>query len=137
MRYRTLIVSLVLVGFAAGPVAAQRFIPKDALIAIVEIHKASVLKFIDAAPDSMLGYRPTKGVRTFAQQIEHAVWADAFIAHSAITGSQQVPTLGDSTVYLRNKTALKAYAVAAMDHTIEMVRAVSDAAMVEEITQFG
>ena len=121
----------------AAPAMAQNYIPRAALIAMVEVHKASALRYIDAAPDSMLGFRPTPGVRNFAQQIEHAVWADAFIAHSAITGSQQVPVLGDSAVYLHNKTALKAYAVAAMDHTIQMLQALPDAKMTEEITQFG
>ena len=104
---------------------------------MVEVHKASILKYIDAAPDSMLGFRPTPGVRSFAEQIEHAAWANAFIAHSAITGSQQVPSMGDKNVYLKSKAALRTYAIAAMDHTIEMLRGVSDAAMQEEITQFG
>ena len=137
MRPFGFVTALALLPLAVTPVVAQNFIPQSALIAMVETHKASVLRYIDAAPDSMLGFRPTKGVRNFAEQIEHAAWADAFIAHSAITGSQKVPTLGDSAVYLHNKTALKAYAVAAMDHTIQMLRGVSDAAMTEEITQFG
>ena len=55
------------------PVRAQNFIPRDALIAMVEVHKASLLRYLDAAPDSMLGYRPVPGVRTFAEQIEHAL----------------------------------------------------------------
>lgn len=137
MRPQHLVAALILAPCAARPVVAQQFIPKEALIAMVEVHKASVLKFIDAAPDSMLGFRPTPGVRTFAEQIEHVTWADAFIAHSAITGSRQVPSFGDKDVYLKNKAALRAYAIAAMDHTIEMLRSVGDAAMTEEITQFG
>jgi uncharacterized damage-inducible protein DinB len=48
-----------------------------------------------------------------------------------------VPPLGDKKVYLTNKAALRAFAVAAMDHTIEMLRGVSDAAMTQEIVQFG
>src|SRR4051812_10112130 len=72
----------------ARPLAAQQpkpLISQAALIAIVENHKGAVLRYIDAAPDSMLGFRPTKGVRTYAQQIEHAAGADALIAHLAIT----------------------------------------------------
>lgn len=120
---------------AASTAAAQ--IPTSALIAVVETHKASVLRYIDAAPDSMLGFRPTRGVRTFAEQIEHAAMSDAFIAHLAITGSDKVPAMGDSAVYLHNKAALRALAAAAMDHTIQMLRGVSDAAMSQEIVQFG
>jgi hypothetical protein len=125
---------LLLVAF---PLAAQKPIPTSALIEVVLTHKASVIRYIDAAPDSMLGFRPTPGVRTYAEQIEHAAGADAFIAHLAITGSMKMPSLGDSAVYLHNKAALKAYAIAAMDHTIDMLKGVSDAAMMENIVQFG
>jgi len=122
----------------AVPLLAQKqLISQAALIAVVENHKAAVLRYIDAAPDSMLGFRPTKGVRNFAEQIEHAAGSDALIAHLAITGSMKVPPMGDSAVYLHNKAALKVYAAAAMDHTIAMLRGVSDAAMQEDIVQFG
>jgi hypothetical protein len=119
--------------------AAQKpLISQAALIAIVENHKGAVLRYIDAAPDSMLGFRPTPGVRTFAQQIEHAAGSDALIAYLAITGSAKgIPAMGDTAVYLHNKTALKAYATAAMDQTVVMLRGVSDAAMDENIVQFG
>jgi hypothetical protein len=122
-----------------APAAAQKhLISQAALIAVVENHKGAVLRYIDAAPDSMLGFRPTPGVRTFAQQIEHAAGSDALIAHMAITGSAKgIPPMGDTAVYLHNKAALKTYATAAMDHTIAMLRGVSDAAMDENIVQFG
>ena len=123
---------------ASVPLAAQsRLISQQALIAVVENHKAAVLRYVDAAPDSMLGFRPTKGVRTFAEQIEHAAGSDALIAHLAITGSENVPAMGDSAVYLHNKAALRKYAAAAMDHTIQMLKGVSDAAMSQTIVQFG
>lgn len=122
----------------AAALAQNRLISQAALIAIVENHKGAVLRYIDAAPDSMLGFRPTPGVRTFAQQIEHAAGSDAFIAHLAITGSAKgIPAMGDTAVYLHDKAALKKYAAAAMDHTIAMLRGVSDAAMDENIVQFG
>ncbi len=121
-----------------GAQQQKRLISQAALIAIVENHKGAVLRYIDAAPDSMLGFRPTKGVRSYAEQIEHAAGSDAFIAHLAITGSTKgIPSFGDSAVYLHNKAALKKYAAAAMDHTIQMLRGVSDAAMEENIVQFG
>jgi hypothetical protein len=123
----------------ATPAAAQkRLISQAALISIVENHKGAVLRYIDAAPDSMLGFRPTPGVRTFAQQIEHAAGSDALIAQLAITGSAKgIPAMGDTAVYLHNKAALKKYAAAAMDYTVAMLRGVSDAAMDENIVQFG
>lgn len=137
MRSVTFVATLALLPLGAAPLAAQKSIPASALIEVVETHKASVLRYIDAAPDSMLGFRPTPGVRNFAEQIEHAAGSDALIAHLAITGSAKVPSLGDSAVYLHNKAALKTYAAAAMDHTIQMLRGVTDAQMAEEINQFG
>jgi len=130
-----LVAVLFLPALVASPAAAQ--ISRQSLIEVVGVHKAAVLRYIDAAPDSMLGFRPTPGVRTFAEQIEHAAGSDALIAHLAITGSMKVPALGDSAVYLHNKAALKAYAVAAMDHTVQMLQALGDPAMKEEIVQFG
>lgn len=131
--------ALGLVFVTALPLRAQKpLISQQALIAVVENHKGAVLRYIDAAPDSMLGFRPTRGVRNFAEQIEHAAGSDALIAHLAITGTTRgMPSFGDSAVYLHDKAALKKYAAAAMDHTVEMLRGVSDAAMQENIVQFG
>lgn len=136
---RFLSAALAILPFASATplIAQQPMISRAALITIVENHKGAVLRYIDAAPDSMLGFRPTKGVRTFAEQIEHAAGSDALIAHLAITGSMKVPTLGDSAKYLHSKAALKTYAAAAMDHTIAMLRGVSDASLEENIVQFG
>lgn len=139
MRPFRFVTALILVYLTAATAlqAQQRLISQEALIAIVENHKGAVLRYIDAAPDSMLGFRPTKGVRTFAEQIEHAAGSDALIAHLAITGSMKVPSMGDSAVYLHNKAALRTYAAAAMDHTVQMLKGVSDASMSENIVQFG
>ena len=132
-----IVIAFVVAG-AATPLAAQQLISQQALIAVVQNHKGAVMRYIDAAPDSMLGYRPTKGVRTFAEQIEHAAGSDALIAHLAITGSTNgIPKMGDSAVYLHNKAALKAFSAAAMDHTIQMLNGVTDASMQENIVQFG
>ncbi len=135
MRLLRFVAAIPLLFFAASLASAQ--IPRSALVAVVETHKASVLRYIDAAPDSMLGFRPTPGVRTFAEQIEHAAGSDAVIAHLAITGSPNVPSMGDSATYLHSKAALRLFATAAMDHTLQMLRGLSDADMQQEITQFG
>ena len=120
----------------ATTAAAQ--IPKASLATVVQSHKASVLRYIDAAPDSMLTFRATKGVRTFAEQIEHAAGADAMIAHMAITGGMAgMPSFGDSAVYLHNKAALRAYATASMDHAISMLQGVSDAQLMQEVSMMN
>ncbi|MFI5233870.1 MAG: DinB family protein [Gemmatimonadales bacterium] len=124
---------------AALPLAAQSpLISQAALVAVVENHRGAVLRYIDAAPDSMLGFRPTKGVRNYAEQIEHAAGSDAFIVQLAITGSTKgIPDMGDSTVYLHNKAALRKYAAAAMDYTIARLKTVTNAQLTEMITSQG
>ncbi len=135
MRALRVIACLTLPALLASAAAAQ--IPRTALVEVVETHKASVLRYIDAAPDSMLGFRTTKGVRSFAEQIEHAAGADAMIAHMAIAGNMNAPSFGDSTVYLHNKAALRAYAVAAMDHTLAMLKGVTDAQLAQPVTMMN
>jgi hypothetical protein len=138
MRTARFVLSLSLVALIAAPVAAQQFIARSTLAGMLELHKSSAIRYVDAAPDSMLGFRPTPGVRTFAEQIEHAVLADAFIAHLAITGSDKLPPLGAADKsYLKTKAGLKAFVTAAEDHAIQMINGLSDAAMTEEINQFG
>jgi len=135
MRMTRFLAVLALATIAARPAAAQ--ISTAALIAVVENHKAAVLRYIDVAPESMLGFRATKGVRTYAEQMAHAAGSDALIAHLAITGSMKVPAMGDTAVYLHNKAALRTYAIASMDHTIMMLRNVSEASMNEQVDMFG
>ena len=136
--YRRVLASFTVLALAGSHLGAQQFIPRQTLISIIETQKAFILKYVDIAPDSMLGFRPTPGVRTFAEQIEHAAGSDAFIGHMIVAGGPQgMPNLGDSTVYRRNKAALKAYAARSMDHTIEMIRGLSDADMLAEVSLFG
>jgi DinB superfamily len=119
---------------ACWSTVATAQIPRSSLAEVVQTHKASLLRYLDAAPDSMLGFRTTPGVRTFAQQIEHAAAADAFIAHLAIAGNMKVPSMGDTAVYLHNKAALRVMAVKAMDHALEMLNGVTDAQLMEPVT---
>jgi hypothetical protein len=136
--HRRLAAVTALLALVAAPLGAQQFIPRQTLISILETQKGFILKYIDIAPDSMLGFRPTPGVRTFAEQIEHAAGSDAFITHLIVAGGPQgMPSLGDSTVYRKNKVALRTYAANSMDHAIGMIRGLSDADMVAEVSLFG
>ena len=135
MRSMRHVIMLSLSLVTAGAAGAQ--IPKSVLVDVVETHKASILRYLDAAPDSMLGFRPTPGVRTFAEQIEHAAAADVFITHVAITGSNKLPSFGDTAVFRHSKAALRAYVVASMDHTLDMLRGVTDASLAQPITMMN
>ena len=132
MRLPRLAALLALPLLAGTPAAAQ--IPTSVLAEVVETHKASILRYLDAAPDSMMTFRTTPGVRTFAEQIEHAATADAFIAHMAVKGNMNIPAFGDTAAIRRNKAALRAYVVTAMDYTLTTLKGVSDASLAQPIT---
>jgi DinB superfamily len=134
--HRRLVTSLVALTACWSAIATAQ-IPRSSLAEVVQTHKASLLRYLDAAPDSMLGFRTTPGVRTFAQQIEHAAAADAFIAHVAVSGNMNVPSMGDSAVYLHNKAALRAFAVKAMDHSLEILNGVTDAQLMQPVTMMN
>lgn len=137
MRTRFPLAALVLAALTAPPAAAQQYMSKTTFAGILEHQKSFLLQYVDAAPDSMLGWRPVPGVRSFAEQIEHAAFSDAFVGHMLIVGNRDMPSFGDSTVYRRSKAALREAVTRAMDHTIEMINGVTDAQMMEEVSLFG
>ena len=85
------------VGFASlagSPASAQ--ISRASLIEVVQSHKASVLRYIDAAPDSMLGFRPTPGVRTFAEQVKHVATTNYEFFSAALGEKSAVDTSNEN-----------------------------------------
>ena len=142
MRYFALAIALTV----AAPVAAQtpthahtatsiQMPPRAILLEDVERSRQNVLKYVDAAPDSMLSYRTSPGVRTFAEQIEHAAGANIFILSAA--WKQKAPgNFADSAKYRHDKTALKGFVNASYDLFAKAVRDVTDAQLVAE-SAFG
>jgi hypothetical protein len=125
---------------AAAPLAAQSPAPapraptagqvltgmpaRTILIEDVERSRQNVLKYLDAAPDSMLGYRPMPGVRTFAQQVQHAATANPFI----LGGAWKVrPRFTADSTAIRSKAALRALVNGAYDEFARLVREAPDA----------
>ncbi len=109
--------------------ASAQSLPKSVLIADYERTKTNLMAYIDVAPDSMMGFMPTKGVRTFAQQIEHIVSSDVDAAAIGIRGLAKAPVLGDTAKFLHNKAALKAYATASYDYAIAALKEATPAQM--------
>src|SRR5262245_51809872 len=96
---------------------AAQAAPKDVLADWSRL-RTTVLAYIDAMPDSATGYRPTPGVRTFAEQFDHIVTTNLEVAATALKGLKAPPKLGDSAVFLHKKDALKKYAAATYDYVI-------------------
>jgi hypothetical protein len=117
---RTRLLALLLCSFGAS--ASAQSLPKSVLIADYERTKTNLMAYIEVAPDSMMGFMPTKGVRTFAQQIQHIVASDVDAAAVGIRGLAKSPVLGDTAKFLHSKAALKAYALASYDYAIAALR---------------
>jgi hypothetical protein len=130
------VISLLLLAIAPGLGAAQSAVPKD-LLADWERDRAPVLAYIAAMPDSATGYRPTAGVRTFAQQFDHILSTNLDVAAVGLRGLKAAPSLGDSAIYLHNKAALQLYAVATYDYFLDALKAATPAQLARPVELYG
>jgi hypothetical protein len=107
------------------------------LLADWQRNRSAVLAYIDAMPDSATGFRPTPGVRTFAQQFDHIVTTNLEVAAVALRGQKAAPALGDSTVYLHNKAALRRYAEATYDYFLKAFQEARPAQLTRQVSMYG
>lgn len=109
------------------PTAAQVLTGMPArtvLLEDVERSRQNLLKYLDAAPDSMLGFRPMPGVRTFAGQIAHAAGANPYIVGGA--WKVQSRFRPDNTAE-RSKAGLRTLVNGAYDEMARLVREAPEA----------
>jgi hypothetical protein len=107
------------------------------LLADFQRNRATVLAYIDAMPDSAADFRPTPGVRTFAGQFDHIVTTNLDVAAVALRGLKAPPALGDSTVYLHDKAALKRYAEATFDYFLKSLQRATPAQLKKPVAIYG
>jgi hypothetical protein len=130
---RALLSTLLLVAPALA--AAQN--PSSSALGDWDRSRKNVLAYIDAMPDSALGFRPTPGVRSFAEQFDHIVTTNFEVAARALNAGQKPPVLGDSAVYLHDKAALKAYAAATYDYVLAALKAATPASLSQPTKVYG
>ena len=106
---------------------------RETLLQDVQRSRDNVLKYLEAAPDSMLGFRPVPGVRTFGEQIEHAAVANPFIVTLAFTGKMPAAR-ADTATYRRSKPALRAVVNESYDEFARLVRNATDAELTRSST---
>ena len=123
--------------FLLAPALSAAQTPSSSALGDWERSRRNVLAYIDAMPESAMGFRPTPGVRTFAEQFDHIVTTNLQVAARALKGVQQFPTLGDSAVYLHDKAALKAYATASYDYVLEALKAATPASLSQPTKVYG
>jgi uncharacterized damage-inducible protein DinB len=111
--------------------------PYPDLPADLQRNRDAVLAYIDAVPDSAMGYRPTPGVRTMAEQFDHILGANLETAAVALRGLKTAPALGDSAVYLHDKASLRRYAAATYDYFLQSLKQASPAQLQRPVSIFG
>lgn len=129
------VVILAIVGSTTAGVAQSP--PQATILADWERARANVLRYVDAAPDSMMGYRPTPGVRTFAQQIQHVVESNVDVGAMAVRGLPGAPVIGDTAHYLHEKAALHGYVAEAYDYVIASIRTATPAQLARVSVMYG
>ena len=127
---------LTALAFTAGLLQAQSSLSPDQL-ADWQRNRTTVLAYIDAMPDSATGFRPTPGVRSFARQFHHIVTTNLEVAAVALKGQKAAPALGDSSVYLHDKAALRKYAAATYDYFLKALQEAKPAQLSKRVAIYG
>jgi len=111
--------------------------PRAVMLEDIERSRGNVLKYLDAAPDSALGYRPAAGVRAFAEQIEHAAGGNVFILTSAWKLRRPAAAAADTAARRRSKALMRAYVNESYDTFAQYVRTATPAQLAAEISFAG
>ena len=122
---------------AAPPSSAAGMPARAVMLEDIERSRQNVLKYLEAAPDSALGYRPTPGVRTLAEQIEHAAGANVFVVSTAWRLPRSPAAAGDTAARRRSKVLMRAYVNESYDTFAGYVRAATPAQLGARTTFAG
>lgn len=99
--------------------------------------RTAVLRYLDAAPDSTLGYRPTAGVRSFAEQVEH-IGLVADLLSAAIVGDGGGDRMAPGGCgCLGSRATLRSFVETAMGKAIDRLTRQAPASLSREATFFG
>ncbi len=110
---------------------------RDALLTDWQRDRANVLAVVDAMPESRLGFRPTPGVRTFAEQVHHVVAEDVTAVQQVLPGAPTAaPADGDTAVLFHQKAALRAWAAGSFDWAIGRIRDAQDAQLARTLSLY-
>jgi hypothetical protein len=120
----------------AAQSAALAQSPKEKYVADFERMRGNVLAMVDSMPASGLRSAPTKGVRNFAEQIEHVVVGNVNLIASGID-ADRTPLGIDKEVYLNDKAELKRFVNIGFDRVRDMLNAMSQEDLLAEGRLFG
>lgn len=130
---RSFLASLLALSVGVAPLRAQT---KQQIVEDWERQRTNMLAYIDAMPDSGLGFRPTPGVRDFAQQIVHAVSTNLDVAAIALRGLKDAPFTLDTT-QLHQKAALHDYADRAYGFLLDALRSSTPSQLLKQSSVYN
>ena len=133
MRPHSLFSAALLLATLAPLAHAQT---KQQLIQDWERQRANFLAYIDAMPDSAMGFMPTPGVRDFAQQIVHAVSTNLEVSAMALRGLKDVPFTLDST-QIHQKAALRDYTDRAYGFLLDALKAATPSQLLKQSSVYN
>lgn len=129
MRPIFLIALLAPVGALPAQVPDLKLVAED-----YDRSRQAVINYLDAAPDSMMGYRPTPDVRTFAEQIDHLSLSAVMIGGIALTGQPAgAEFMGDTSKTLHSRAALKEIVNKRLEHLVSLIRSAQPDQLVAEV----
>jgi len=106
----------------------------DNLVTDFERNKTMTLTYIDAMPEDQFDFKPTEGVRTFAEQMLHL--AQGTIRLSA-NGSGEPPIYGDKNIEkeaaFQSKTEVKRLVTESFDFAIAGLQNMDDSKLEEAV----
>ena len=95
------------------------------LVDAFERNRAMDLAYLEAAPDSMLRWAPTAGVRDFASQMAHTT-------HNFFAPWRSTAPVADTAGYLNDKAALAERLGEGYDWALSRLRTMDDATLLTE-----
>ncbi len=119
-----------------SPIHLQEQPSKELMVGHWERHKENVLEYVAAMPQGHFEFRPTEGVRTFAEQIEHIVEDHVGIV-STVFDRDDSPDLGDPESYLTDKDALLAHVETGYGYVLRILQEADEDELWEEGEVFG
>ena len=122
---------------AAGPAAMPS---KPVMVEMWNRTRDNTVRYLRAAPDSMMGFRTTPGVRTYAEQVVHAVESNLEIVGMSLGRRAPAPPAAagsDQAARLRSKEALLAYVTWSYDQVVAMLNDATPARLAGDTTLFG
>lgn len=124
------------VGWLSTSAASAQVVDAAYLVSGLERQRAVLLEFVGAMPDSGLGFRPTPGVRTYAEQIEHIAQSTGAIVRQLVGGGPE-PETAARDKYLHSKAELHRYVVTQFDDAIANLKRLEPPSLGREATLFG